>query len=700
MIRKKITAVLLMTAIISTFFPISSISIYTKSQEPESVYVRDTANLLWQGDLPDLTSKPGFKVKRSKVKKAAYDFGEFERIVIEGIENKLNYKPHTPTDDAPYVGTAEIPVEPFGIHVSDIGVILDNLLNHHPELFYIDSAFFYNFDNNTGIIRSLGICYKYEGADLLTKIEAFDNYAGDIIADIPAGTTDVEKALYVNDYFASNFNYSPEGSYNYNPLVLFEDKHGVCQAFSLAYQYIINKLNIPITYASSNEMNHIWNLIELDGEWYHADTTWADDSNVDGNARHTYFLKSDGYFENGDPDIPDDGHYNWISDVNATSTKYDHYFWNDVQSVFTPLGGDWYYTAGIRDGVTGVCQWDGESNSGKNIYTFDDYWLTGDKNSYYLGSYSGVISYGNRLLFNDANKIYSINTDGSDLREAFAPSLSNGNSIYSLFRKASQAYYFEAGFPGDDPNKMTVPLTGSNIAGINQNPGVTGIALNQLSADISLGDTVWLTASVTPKNASADLLYQSGNDAVATVDANGLVTSKGIGSTDITVTAEGYPALTAVCTVTVSEHAVSTNAPKATPGVTPDVTPSGNPTRTSAPNITPRITLKTNPVKSQLKTSVKRVKRVTKLSVKTKKKNHVLLKWKKVKGIYGYEIVYDTKKKFSAKKKTKKVKGTSVRIGKLRKGKTYYFKVRCYVKDNNKWKYGNYSKVLKVKMKK
>ena len=55
-----------------------------------------------------------------------------------------------------------------------------------------------------------------------------------------------------------------------------------------AMAIFLDKLNV-INYKISNE-EHIWNLVYLDGKWYHLDLTWDDpisDINVN---RDTYFL--------------------------------------------------------------------------------------------------------------------------------------------------------------------------------------------------------------------------------------------------------------------------------------------------------------------------------------------------------------------------------------------------------------------------
>lgn len=74
---------------------------------------------------------------------------------------------------------------------------------------------------------------------------------------------------------------------------------------------------------------------------------------------------------------------------------------------------------------------------------------------------------------------------------------------------------------------------------------------------------------------------------------------------------------------------------------------------------------------------------------------------KKVKGAAGYQITYATDSKFKKNKKNVNMTSTSKTINKLKKGTTYYVKVRAYAKDSKGKKvYGSYSKVKKVKIKK
>ena len=78
---------------------------------------------------------------------------------------------------------------------------------------------------------------------------------------------------------------------------------------------------------------------------------------------------------------------------------------------------------------------------------------------------------------------------------------------------------------------------------------VSSVALDKTSAELQVGKTLTLTATVTPDNATDKAVaWNSSNAAVATVDANGIVTAKAEGTATITATADGK---TATCTVTV-----------------------------------------------------------------------------------------------------------------------------------------------------
>ena len=98
-------------------------------------------------------------------------------------------------------------------------------------------------------------------------------------------------------------------------------------------------------------------------------------------------------------------------------------------------------------------------------------------------------------------------------------------------------------------------------------------------------------------------------------------------------------------------------------------------------------------------------KRRTELSsAKNLKGKNVQIKWKKAADVSGYQIRYSTSKKFKKNVKTKKAGAASVKLTlkKLKKGKTYYIRIRPYSKVRNRitgeirMVYGQMSGVKKI----
>ena len=96
---------------------------------------------------------------------------------------------------------------------------------------------------------------------------------------------------------------------------------------------------------------------------------------------------------------------------------------------------------------------------------------------------------------------------------------------------------------------------------------------------------------------------------------------------------------------------------------------------------------------------VNKPNKITIGKISNKKKNKVVVNWKKDKYAKGYQVQYSISRKFVKAKKVEK-KTCSVTLRKLIKKKTYYIRVRAYNIYNGKKVYGKWSKVKKVKIKK
>ena len=157
----------------------------------------------------------------------------------------------------------------------------------------------YNSTNNINI--KYGGEYKF-GIEVTKEytdkqIEEINKVVDKVIKDKITNSMPIkEKIKVIHDYIIDNASYDKLKHANKNDTtyhseiaygVLLEG-YGTCNGYADAMAIFLDKLNV-INYKISND-EHIWNLVFLDGKWYHLDLTWDDpmsDTNVN---RDTYFL--------------------------------------------------------------------------------------------------------------------------------------------------------------------------------------------------------------------------------------------------------------------------------------------------------------------------------------------------------------------------------------------------------------------------
>jgi len=109
-------------------------------------------------------------------------------------------------------------------------------------------------------------------------------------ACITSDMTEFQKALALHDWLINNADYSSYRTF-FGPEGVLVYGEGVCQSYASAYGMLLDKVGISHYPVLSTEMDHAWNLIQLDGEWYHVDVTWDDP--VGGEEQHLYFGLTD-----------------------------------------------------------------------------------------------------------------------------------------------------------------------------------------------------------------------------------------------------------------------------------------------------------------------------------------------------------------------------------------------------------------------
>lgn len=209
-------------------------------------------------------------------------------------------------------------------------------------------------------------------------------------------------------------------------------------------------------------------------------------------------------------------------------------------------------------------------------------------------------------------------------------------------------------------------------------------------------------STVTVKKGDKEASYAaSGRGAVIIIDENGAVNLDAAyrnepvfaetGSYDLTIEATGYPQLTFAV-----EKTATVVSPMGT--VTPVVTKAPTKLPTKAPTKVP--TKKPTATPTVKVTAPKKITISKTTNLKGKK---LKVTWRKNQNVAGYQVQVAANKKFTSGKKTytiKKAATTSKTITGLKKGKTYYVRVRGYKLSGKVKVWGSYSSIKKVTIKK
>ena len=357
-----------------------------------------------------------------------------------------------------------------------------------------------------------------------------DQKVAAILSQVSDEMSDAEKMLAVHDYFVYEYAYDyddylagtvPADSYRSGGL--FINGVGVCQAYAYGYQYILCKLGLECYVTSSSGMDHAWNIVELDGEYYHVDCTW-DDPVADrlGMVRHSYFLLSDETIS--DASVTGQAHYGWDlqTQLECTSKTYEDEYWNDAESKVFFEGDSAYY---VRR--RGVYQRDLSSGNEQLLADLGS-WYVWDRPSYYVDAYSGLSVYNGDLYYNTRNELRRVSTDGEEDVLIYAPDTENG-FVYGSKITGNELQYVIKQAPSEEGEILTAPVSLGT-----QEPD--SIVLWDTRLEMTEGDTAALSYYLVPETAVTEVQWQSDNENVAAVDKSGTVTAVGEGTTTVTVT--------------------------------------------------------------------------------------------------------------------------------------------------------------------
>ena len=334
----------------------------------------NSVELIQNGGIPLCDSAPMFFSSNKTVTSA-------KQLLVEGLQN----------------ADEEIELSLAKLLADDLAGLYQDIMNSHPELFYVEFEYSYTCDNS-GFVSTVLPTYTMANDEIKKNKAEYSFELQKIVSQINPSLSDLEKIVFVHDYLCANFSYDKTESV-FDSYTFFVNKTGVCQSYTLAFIAIMNELNINVGYAASDSMNHIWNVVESDGDWYHVDVTWDDTykQTVCGQVKHSNLLLSDYGIEST-------GHENWVSNINysCSDSTYDTYFWNEIKLPFVWIADESFCI------VDGACYSVDLNIESLKFFGIDTEWM-----------YSGLAIHDENLLVGYKNAVKVYNSSGEFLYDLY-----------------------------------------------------------------------------------------------------------------------------------------------------------------------------------------------------------------------------------------------------------------------------------------
>lgn len=314
-------------------------------------------------------------------------------------------------------------LKPYGIREEELETVFWELYNGGKLPWYVEREYRYTYEEGSGEIQMFTPGHldpeEYDR-------KRYEQAVAEILdATVSEGMTDLQKALAIHDYLAANYSY--DASYTcYWGYDLLVRGTAVCNGYAQAYMDLMNRVGVETVMVESEEMDHGWNMIKLNGNWYHVDVTWDDPSpDSAGTVGHRYFLKTDEQMLAGEPE----NHYGWESRITCTDESFTDVFWDGVESWICTDSADVFYLRRQQEGDTTIWARDALSGEETRLYREEEEYIDIGYGRYsYCRGLRGLSLWNDRLFFNTQTKVYSMATDGSDVKEEYVHDYRNAKT--------------------------------------------------------------------------------------------------------------------------------------------------------------------------------------------------------------------------------------------------------------------------------
>lgn len=434
--------------------------------------------------------------------------------------------------DAVEQQSESISLAKYQIPAENISDIARNVLNENPDLFYVQ----FNYaEEQDGYITNLIPDYSGFSEDITGAQDAYEAAIQEALSNIESGMSAWEKALVLHDWLVIHCGYDiknyekntiPRESYTaYGALV---KGICVCSGYASAYMVLAERAGLNCDYASSDALNHAWNMVQIGKYYYHLDCTW-DDYDIDS---HPYDV-SHGYFMLSDTEI---SRYGYEAEHKASSTLYDTDPIRNAWGKIIFYGADMYYLGFVQS----VQKDNRISRKVESIFCEDMERVWSGRGTLCRDE--------NILYYNSEDTIISMNLDDDTVTAEYVvtEAVPEEQKMRNINIENNYFYYVDNAYKKHNISAYICPAEERNVA--------ENIETKQDFIWMKFGNSCKMELNKEPEDSCDWIYYSSDDTSVATVDKSGLIQTVSCGFAMIK--AETWNGIKTTSTIRVSSNSI------------------------------------------------------------------------------------------------------------------------------------------------
>ena len=210
---------------------------------------------------------------------------EAMRICYKKIDNSVYYIAKEKSAGKEVYNTLKITLQGQVLSEAELRVVISAYFCDHPQVYWIDNNFEYAVGSTKTVLQLFSFM---SGREIELSAEKLSKKANEVISKAGRGLDEYERELFIHDRVVEACDYaedvkSIQDDYKaftaYGALV---EGKAVCEGYSRLFQMLLSAVGIEsygVLGVGSYEL-HMWNCVEIYGDWYYVDTTWAEDKEV------------------------------------------------------------------------------------------------------------------------------------------------------------------------------------------------------------------------------------------------------------------------------------------------------------------------------------------------------------------------------------------------------------------------------------